>query len=186
MPEIEQFLRLGGGISKAVKDGPQATREGLQNIQRIIPCTALVDDDIEPEIGCEFQLRFESLGLRGLVSAINDRRLGVAGHRRPVGERRVMVLDALLAYAHFTALFIMAMIAPTGLGMGDVKLGAVTGLYLGWLGWSWLFWGTFIGFTMGALWAVALILLKRAHGSTPLAFGPFLIFGVVVSALLAI
>ena len=80
----------------------------------------------------------------------------------------------------------MAMIAPTGLGMGDVKLGAVTGLYLGWLGWSWLFWGTFIGFTMGALWAVALILLKRAHGSTPLAFGPFLIFGVVVSALLAI
>lgn len=99
------------------------------------------------------------------------------------GDLLRAVLGAVIV---FTALFIMAMIAPTGLGMGDVKLGAVTGLYLGWLGWSWLFWGTFIGFTMGAVWAVALILLKRAHGSTPLPFGPFLIFGVVISALLAI
>jgi leader peptidase (prepilin peptidase)/N-methyltransferase len=70
--------------------------------------------------------------------------------------------------------------------MGDVKLGAITGLYLGWLGWSWLFWGTFIGFAMGAVWAVALIMIKKAQRSTPIAFGPFLILGVVVSALLAI
>ena len=86
----------------------------------------------------------------------------------------------------FGALLVVAVIAPRGLGMGDVKLGALTGLYLGWLGWSWLFWGTFIGFCLGAVWAVALIMLKRAQSSTPIAFGPFLILGVVVSALLAI
>ena len=112
--------------------------------------------------------------------------LAVAASAISAGAPGDLLRAVLGAVIVFTALFIMAIIAPTGLGMGDVKLGAVTGLYLGWLGWSWLFWGTFIGFTMGALWAVALILLKRAHGSTPLAFGPFLIFGVVVSALLAI
>ncbi|MSO27422.1 MAG: prepilin peptidase [Candidatus Nanopelagicales bacterium] len=93
------------------------------------------------------------------------------------------VLGAAIVFA---ALLILALIAPTGLGMGDVKLGAVTGLYLGWLGWPWLFWGTFIGFALGALWAVGLILLKRAKSSTPIAFGPFLILGVVVSAVLNI
>lgn len=67
-----------------------------------------------------------------------------------------------------------------------MKLGVVTGLYLGWLGWSWLFWGTFIGFSLGAIWAVGLVLLKKAHRSSAVAFGPFLILGVVVSALLAI
>lgn len=86
----------------------------------------------------------------------------------------------------FIALLLLALIAPTGLGMGDVKLGVVTGLYLGWLGWSWLFWGTFIGFSLGAIWAVGLVLLKKAHRSSAVAFGPFLILGVVVSALLAI
>ncbi|MDA3021736.1 MAG: A24 family peptidase [Actinomycetota bacterium] len=100
-----------------------------------------------------------------------------------VGELLRAVLGAVIV---FTALFSMALIAPTGLGMGDVKLGALTGLYLGWLGWSWLFWGTLIGFALGAVWAVGLILLKRAESSTPIAFGPFLILGVVVSALLAI
>ena len=82
MPEVEQFLCLGGGISKAVKDRPQAPREGFENIQSVIPCTALVDDDIEPEFGGEFQLRFESLGLRGLVSAIDDYRFRIARHFR--------------------------------------------------------------------------------------------------------
>jgi leader peptidase (prepilin peptidase)/N-methyltransferase len=97
-----------------------------------------------------------------------------------------LVRAVLGAVIVFGALLVMALVAPTGLGMGDVKLGAITGLYLGWLGWSWLFWGTFIGFAMGAVWAVALIMIKKAQRSTPIAFGPFLILGVVVSALLAI
>ena len=102
------------------------------------------------------------------------------------GDPGSLVRAVLGAVMVFGVLLVMALIAPSGLGMGDVKLGAVTGLYLGWLGWSWLFWGTFIGFGIGAVWAVALIMLKKAQSSTPIAFGPFLILGVVVSALLAI
>ena len=41
----------------------------------------------------------------------------------------------LAGLACFTLLLVMALISPSGLGMGDVKLVAFTGLYLGWLGW---------------------------------------------------
>ncbi len=46
----------------------------------------------------------------------------------------------------FSSMLVLAVFAPTGLGMGDVKLGFVTGLFLGWIGWEWAYWGTFIGF----------------------------------------
>lgn len=112
--------------------------------------------------------------------------IGIAASSIVGGDTWALVRAIFGSLIVFGALMLMGLIAPTGLGMGDVKLGAVTGLYLGWLGWSWLFWGTFLGFAMGAVWALGLIVLKRARGSTPIAFGPFLILGVVVSALLAI
>jgi leader peptidase (prepilin peptidase)/N-methyltransferase len=77
---------------------------------------------------------------------------------------------------------VLAILAPSGLGMGDVKLGFVTGAYLGWIGWEMVFWGTFLGFALGALWAVATVIRGGATRSTRIAFGPFLLLGVLVSA----
>ena len=44
--------------------------------------------------------------------------------------------------------------APRSFGFGDVKLGGVLGGYLGWFGWSYVYYGVFAGFLLGAVLAV--------------------------------
>ena len=51
----------------------------------------------------------------------------------------------------FVVYLILAIISPSGIGMGDVKLAAPVGLYLGYLGWSQLFYGGALGLRC---WAV--------------------------------
>lgn len=67
-----------------------------------------------------------------------------------------------------------------GMGGGDVKLAAVIGVVLGWHGWQQLAVGAASAFVLGALYATALIVLRRANGSTRIAFGPWMIIGAAV------
>jgi len=93
-------------------------------------------------------------------------------------------LGALTATA---VLLVLALIGPSGLGMGDVKLAPALGLYLGYLGWEALLVGIIAGFVLGALAALGL-LARAAMGRTPMAealrralpFGPFLLLGTLV------
>jgi len=75
-------------------------------------------------------------------------------------------------------LFVVAMLYPRGMGMGDVKLAAVMGLYLG----RAVAPALLIGFAGGALFGLALI---ARHGSgarkMKVPFGPFLALGAVVA-----
>ena len=87
--------------------------------------------------------------------------------------------------AAFTALLVLALIAPSGMGMGDVKLAGLLGLYLGWLGWPVLVTGFFLGFLVQAVLGLALVVARRAGRRTELPFGPALIAGALVAALLA-
>jgi len=57
-------------------------------------------------------------------------------------------------------------ISRAGMGGGDVKLAAVIGLVL------------------GALYALVLILLRRADGATRIAFGPWMIAGALLGIVL--
>lgn len=81
------------------------------------------------------------------------------------------------AAAVFAALFLLAFAAPRSFGFGDVKLGGVLGLYLGWFGWSYVYYGIFAGFVLGAVVAIVLLATRRASLKTALAFGPMLILG---------
>jgi leader peptidase (prepilin peptidase)/N-methyltransferase len=83
------------------------------------------------------------------------------------------------AAATFAVLYLLALVSPRSFGFGDVKLGAVLGGYLGWDGWTYVYYGVFAGFLLGALLAVVLLALRRATLKSPLAFGPLLVLGSV-------
>jgi leader peptidase (prepilin peptidase)/N-methyltransferase len=72
-----------------------------------------------------------------------------------------------------------------GMGLGDVKLSGVLGLYLGWLGWSSVLVGAFAGFLLGGLVGVAMLATRRATRRTALPFGPSMLTGALVAVFLA-
>ena len=80
---------------------------------------------------------------------------------------------------------VMVLLTPAGLGFGDVKLAAMLGLLLGWLGWPVLVLGFFLGFFLQAVLGVVLLALRRAGRRSDLPFGPALIAGCLAAALLA-
>jgi leader peptidase (prepilin peptidase)/N-methyltransferase len=94
---------------------------------------------------------------------------------------RGLLAMALLAGGYFA----LAKAYPGGLGLGDVKLAGLLGLYLGWLGWRPVLVGTFAGFLLGGLLGVALLAARRAHRRTAIPFGPFMLAGALLALFLA-
>jgi leader peptidase (prepilin peptidase)/N-methyltransferase len=89
---------------------------------------------------------------------------------------------AALAFALAT---LAAAVHPQGLGFGDVKLLALLGLVLGWVGWEVLLAGIFLGLVTGAVVALALMATGRAGWRTALPFGPPLLLGAVLALAVA-
>jgi len=80
---------------------------------------------------------------------------------------------------------ILAVTSKNGLGMGDVKLAAPLGLYLGYLGWSQLFYGGALAFVAGGLASALLIAKNRGNKPREVAYGPsMLAAGLAVILLL--
>lgn len=80
------------------------------------------------------------------------------------------------------AYLVMALVSPRSLGLGDVKLAAVLGVFLGWFGWSQLLVGTLAAFVLGGLLAIVLLATRRARRTSAIAFGPWLVAGAAVGA----
>ncbi|WP_028265071.1 prepilin peptidase [Arthrobacter sp. MA-N2] len=72
----------------------------------------------------------------------------------------------------FLGYLILGLVSPGALGMGDVKLAAPLGMYLGYLGWSHVFYGGLLGFVVGGVMTVLLLLLKRGIKPSEVAHGP--------------
>ena len=75
---------------------------------------------------------------------------------------------------------VLRLVYPSGMGYGDVKLAFVLGLYLGFLSWPALLWGTVLAFVLGALWGLALMAARRGTGKTEIPFGPSMLAGTLV------
>jgi leader peptidase (prepilin peptidase)/N-methyltransferase len=90
------------------------------------------------------------------------------------------LLGGLAAYAFFLTVHL---IAPRGMGFGDVKLSFALGVALGWLSWGTVFLGLFLGFLLGAVVGVALIATKVRSRRDHVPFGPFLAAGTVLAIL---
>lgn len=80
----------------------------------------------------------------------------------------------------FVFYFVLAMISPRGMGMGDVKLAGVLGLFLGSLGWGQLAVGAGAAFVLGGLFSIILLITRRAGRKSGIPFGPWMLLGAWV------
>ena len=79
--------------------------------------------------------------------------------------------------AGFGFYFTLAFIYPAGMGFGDVKLAGVLGMALAWFGWAQLVVGGFLGFLLGGVVGILLILARLATRKSMIPFGPYMILG---------
>lgn len=80
---------------------------------------------------------------------------------------------------------VLAVLYPGGMGLGDVKLAGLLGLYLGWLGWSSVLIGAFTGFLLGGLVGAVLLVSGRASRKTAMPFGPYMLAGALLALFIA-
>ena len=105
-----------------------------------------------------------------------------------VGDLAGGGLNAMSAAIGFLAyglgLLIVALIAPKGMGMGDVKLAALIGLVLGSLGLEYVWVAVGVGILLGGVGAIVALLLGASR-KTGIPFGPFLAAGAAVATFAA-
>jgi leader peptidase (prepilin peptidase)/N-methyltransferase len=109
----------------------------------------------------------------GLILLGSGAALATAGG----GGRFLTALAGMAAAALFYLL--LALISPASIGLGDVKLAGVLGLYLGWFGIRAVFAGVLGGFVLAAVAGMVLIAARRATRKTHIPFGPFMLAGAL-------
>ncbi|WP_233245489.1 prepilin peptidase [Salinibacterium hongtaonis] len=97
-----------------------------------------------------------------------------------LGEPATLLRMLAGAAILFVAYLAMALARPGGMGLGDVKLAGVLGLYLGWLGWGSLAVGAFSAFVLGGFYSIALLALGKANRKSGIPFGPWMLGGAWV------
>jgi leader peptidase (prepilin peptidase)/N-methyltransferase len=101
-----------------------------------------------------------------------------------IGSDGGALLRALLASMALAASYLLlALLRPGQLGGGDVKLAALTGLGLGWLGWPIVMYGAALGFMLSALVSLALLAVRRISLRSAICFGPFMLGGALLAIL---
>ena len=98
------------------------------------------------------------------------------------GERDDLVRALLGLVAVRSFFWVLWYLRSAGMGFGDVRLAAIVGLVLGWVGWGALAIGVWVGFVSFALpgLAVAVVRRDRSLMRKPFPYGPFMLAGAVV------
>jgi leader peptidase (prepilin peptidase) / N-methyltransferase len=88
----------------------------------------------------------------------------------------------LCGFAAFAFIWILGLISPSGMGDGDARLVLSLGMLLGWHSYRLSYLGLLMGFLLGSIFGVLLIVIKRGNRKTQIAFGPYLVAGALVVA----
>ncbi len=96
-------------------------------------------------------------------------------------EPRRLAWMAVCAAASVAVLLLMYAVSRGGFGDGDVRLGGVIGLTLGYFGWRVAAMGLTLGFMAGAFGGLVAVAMRRATLRSPIPFGPFMAAGAVVA-----
>lgn len=107
--------------------------------------------------------------------------LALLGAAAVATGRFVPLERALIGMAALFAFYVLlVLVYPAGMGMGDVKLSGVLGLYLGWVGYAALVVGAFFAFLLGAVVGVVVMVAGPGGRKTRVPFGPFMIAGTLI------
>ncbi|MEH1123882.1 prepilin peptidase [Micromonospora sp. CPCC 206061] len=98
-------------------------------------------------------------------------------------RRYAVALASGLGLAAFY--LVLALIAPAGMGLGDVKLALCVGLVAGWFGWQVAVLAAMAGFLMAGLYAAGLLVMGRVSRKDHVPHGPFMLLGALVAVILA-
>jgi leader peptidase (prepilin peptidase)/N-methyltransferase len=93
------------------------------------------------------------------------------------GEVAALAWAAAGAAISFAFYLLLALLKPQGMGMGDVKLSGVLGLFLGYLGPAALAVGVFAAFLLGGIAGIVILLSGRGGRRTAIPFGPWMLAG---------
>jgi leader peptidase (prepilin peptidase)/N-methyltransferase len=98
------------------------------------------------------------------------------------GERDALVRALVGMVAVRSFFWLLWFLRSAGMGFGDVRLSAIVGLVLGWVGWGALAIGVWVGFMVFAVPGVALAVVRRDRSllRKPYPYGPFMLAGAVV------
>ena len=103
------------------------------------------------------------------------------------GDGAALLRAAACAGAAVAGFLLLAVLSrqADGLGLGDVKLAGVLAALLGWWGWVDAVYGLLLGFVLGALGTLVLLLLRRVGRGGAVAFGPAMLLGTYLWLLAA-
>jgi leader peptidase (prepilin peptidase)/N-methyltransferase len=93
------------------------------------------------------------------------------------GDFGPLIGSGIAMAALFLFYLVMALVYPGGMGLGDVKLAGVLGIYLGWAGWGAVAVGAFSAFLLAGVFSIILIATKRAGRKSGIPFGPWMFAG---------
>ncbi|MEU4788678.1 prepilin peptidase [Micromonospora tulbaghiae] len=110
--------------------------------------------------------------------------LGLAAATAATGEPRRLTVAVAGAALSFTGYALLALLPRARLGFGDVKLAAALGLPLGWLGWPALRLGLLLPHVLAGAAVLVLLAAGRVRRDTPVPFGPALLGGAWLAAVL--
>ncbi|KQO63644.1 prepilin peptidase [Curtobacterium sp. Leaf261] len=99
------------------------------------------------------------------------------------GDWEPFIRGAIGAAVLGVVYLVLAVAVPGGMGLGDVKLAGILGLALAYLGWGPLAVGAFGAFFLGGMFALFLMVTRRAGRKSGIPFGPWMLAGAWVGVL---
>lgn len=100
----------------------------------------------------------------------------VINHR--LGNLRSAIIASFMLSAFF---WLVNLLSKGGMGMGDVKLAASIGLYVGYISALSVYVAAMASFALGSIVGIAIIFLQKGTRKTAVPFGPFMIVGALIS-----
>lgn len=166
-PLVEVFCALGW-VLLAARFGPTPILPALLVFATTLVTLSAVDLD-------ERRIPNKVLAPAGVAAV-----LLLVGAALYEGEPGIIARMLIGGLGYAVPMFVLGVVAPGSMGMGDVKLAAYLGAHLAWFSYSHVLVGAFLGFLMGAVLGLLLIALRRKGRKDTLPFGPSMALGAFV------